>query len=743
MVNEQRSSRRRRKLPIERSSQGNTLAAVEDFSFNTNNTHNSTKTKSQSNLGGDDTDCPTLQHLKCDLSRISSNPIKESRLINVIARASASFPHRSSVGSLLLEEKISEILNISRGCFKSVSYDDGGGVQSESFCYLRICIHCLRAIGPLLKEKRLNGMAATSIKVLYHCILACEKLSMGELKKDKENKTSQDAEILLDATVVCIAGYQVLGMLLGKLITPPNSEDRKQLVYICPYPNFELGSKDLENIARDDMKLPLQSIIKIVTQSSICMSKMLWKTCLCMFLSMDLGIEKSKWEYHNVIQFGDHFREMVTTAFPSSKKPSSFIGICKGIICSIVCAWNTMLYNDFIRSKNEECIEDSIQVAVQAYKSLTEWATEIESCFQKGYFSKVKDTFDQNQIMKESVKLRGGAVLVLMLQHRCRSGEWAIKPLPLVIEYCQRSTWKVIWGKACTLAKKASIHYASYCSKGGETRELLQFHENIGDTLDRTALHMQKVELCYIEYCAYRATHYARSNKGVQKCALPTSKSCDDIYNHLPFPYASRIKGVAVILGPFYAALASVHHLPLLNIGSAKDLDTVLKKIIKNFTEEFFQSQNECDVVLFKTCYQLFSTLPVFQLAFNFINDPAAILDYDEYQKMIVIGNILGEIVAPLNIAMATKDIDDKYLEKGSDAYLRSASLFNHLGHAPPDETNANSMNENFIDKSDIYMSQCFSIHLRKPSSASRYEVIGKVSRPFISNTIFCVEVTS
>ena len=141
----------------------------------------------------------------------------------------ASFPNSSPVGKLLLEEKVPEIINISKVCFKSLSCSDSDGNKPDfvkSCCYLRNTIHCLRTVTPMLltssgapeKNEKINDRVETAVKLLYHCILASEKISNDELKKEEENKASCEEEIVLHTAVICMAGYQVLGILLDMLL---------------------------------------------------------------------------------------------------------------------------------------------------------------------------------------------------------------------------------------------------------------------------------------------------------------------------------------------------------------------------------------------------------------------------------------------------------------------------------------------------------------------------------------------
>jgi hypothetical protein len=85
------------------------------------------------------------------------------------------------------------------------------------------------------------------------------------------------------------------------------------------------------------------------------------------------------------------------------------------------------------------------------------------------------------------------------------------------------------------LAKKASIHYASYSSKIEDYGELFNFYEIIGDALDESIQYVEKQELCYIEYCADRAIHCVESMKanGIHNMA---TNHPDAIFCQLPFP---------------------------------------------------------------------------------------------------------------------------------------------------------------------------------------------------------------
>jgi hypothetical protein len=603
----------------------------------------------------------------------------------------------------------------------------------------------LTSSGAPEKNEKINGRVETAIKLLYHCILASEKISNDELKKEKENKTSFDGEIVLHTAVICMAGYQVLGILLDMLLPGKLSsflrENQQNIVDLYPSPQLERWVAILPTSFSGYMNLPLNRIVKIATQSSLCMSKIFWKACIC--LSTDLEANDGNqmsicWENLNLMQFGDHFRELLTASFPYSDRHStkqcrdvcSFIEIYREIITSTVASWNVLLNMEPSDFHKNERIDNPIQVIVQAYKSLTECASEIESIF------------DQKEIMKQSLHLRRDATLVLLLQYRCRIRGWTKLPDTFIVKHMQCSAWSHIWIKACNLAKKASIHYASYSSKIEDYGELFNFHEIIGDALDESIQYVEKQELCYIEYCAYRAIHCVESMKanGIHNMA---TNHPDAIFCQLPFPYMGKSEGLAFFLASFYAAVAAVHHVPLQNIVNLENLEDLTETITNKFLKEFLEMENIIDANFLKIGYRLFSNLPLFQIAFDFMNDPPSTVDFLEFKRIVTIGIILGEIVAPFNVMMSSRENDKKYLEKACDAYMRAAGLFNILEDVSYSTNGTNLSKRSFIEKSDNYMSKCYSILSKSPNSVitSRFEVTGKVriSMIFMSIKMFSI----
>ena len=733
MVNGARSSRRRRKLPATPLTVKSSLSSpvVEDFSYSAEKNYQSIDESHA---------CYTLKQLQYDTSRISPHSILTTKVMSVIANASVSFPNQSPVGYLLLEEKIPEMINISKVCFKSSSCsgsDDDKPGFVKSCSYLRIAIHCIRAITPILltssgAPEKNDRIVETAVKLLYHCILASEKMSNDEFKKDKENKTIGNERILLETAVICIAAYQVLGLLLDELLPGKLSSvrEKQNIVDLCPSPQLERWEDISQSTVSRYTNLPLNKIVRITTQSSLCMSKIFWKACV--HLSMDKQSNgrnrlSINWDELNLMQFGDQFRKLLVKSFPSSYIHSttqcgdvySFIGVFRGIITSTVASWNALLNTD----SEFEKMDDPIQGIMQAYKSLTECASEIES------LSDQKGGSDQKEVLTQSLSLRRDAILILLLQYRRRNRGWMSLPHSFRVKQAQCSAWSHVWIKACNLAKKASMHYASYSSREKVPGELLHFHEAIGSVLDEAVQYFEKVDLCYIEYCAYRALHCIGSMKtnGIHNM---TATHADAVFCQLPFPYMGKVEGSSFFLAPFYAAVASMYHVPLQNIINIEELEKLMETIANKFLTEFLESESITETNFLKTGYRLLSNLPLFQSAFDFMSNPPSAIDFVDYQRIVTIGIILGEIVAPFNMHMSSRENSNKFLEMAGDAYIRAAGLFNVLEDVSYSTNGTTSLKRSFVEKSDKYMCKCYSIHIQKASNSidtSRVEVVGKV----------------
>lgn len=229
---------------------------------------------------------------------------KENRsLLDCIARRSGS--KTTIEGALLLEEKMSGVLNACKMCTKQAQEESSA---TKSLACLRVSTHCLRAISTISQETK---MQESVIRILYHSIVATSKLCT---KKD----------VACEAGALNLALFHCLGQVLLKYTH--SSRDMaiqfiktEKIHNIFPAPQRSMGTNDKCTLSVLQLfKIVVRSILEVAKSLEVSVSPAAlraWRN----ELGDDNGDDVVEWMQRNTDYVGLTENLMLETFVPNVK----------------------------------------------------------------------------------------------------------------------------------------------------------------------------------------------------------------------------------------------------------------------------------------------------------------------------------------------------------------------------------------------------------------------------------------
>lgn len=214
-------------------------------------------------------DAKTIENALREANESAGKLISSASLLKIISRASAvasdsmfggsnsdsnnDQPHAQVIeGIILLEEKVGDVLSVVKKCLRvatsgsassssssktpkkpsssATTKADGNSEKSQPIgqddkvTHLRLAVHCLRAVCPLIASavtssggnavgKREGQMIENTIRLLYHAIVASEDVFTGA----PSSSSSSSLVVRIDAANLCLSSCAVLSNLMNSL----------------------------------------------------------------------------------------------------------------------------------------------------------------------------------------------------------------------------------------------------------------------------------------------------------------------------------------------------------------------------------------------------------------------------------------------------------------------------------------------------------------------------------------------
>jgi len=691
-----------------------------------------------------------------------SNPIPSQKLLITISNASTAFPNGASDGKgmILLEEKQMDVINTARRCILSASSMDmdtksgtemGTGKEFEDpLAFLRTATRCLRSVVPILlvssslssAHSKSTGDGVTMvIKLLYHCIATAET-TQKRIYTNMRNETGINdslQESFLDASHVCLYGYQMLGYLLsncldGYVTYPIRMEEYSSMTF--PIPVFGEMNEMQSSARLKEIGLSIHQIIKLSTQSILAVGSVL--NCLVKAFTMqylesngvgsDISLDRV---LHSLLNLGAD-EEEDECGLPNVHMDTfvSCINSLRYLICQIAVPWSIVSLTLDTCDKDQE--QASLGFLSKGSKVLLDTASFAEKTCSSIKQDRLVDCFQ-----RQSLLLQQDSIIILLGHFQKDEGRWISVD---ELENCEDRGGFMSsksFAKACASAMRAAI---SYSARDISASVLTTFHKIVGSVLDEVAKKYQTLDDNYIEYSIYRAMQLAVDEEISWKIKHLNEKSGKNILSAFPFPFCRRIQrhkedsAKFAILAVLFLCIASKHSIHINDNGMGNL--AIMEDVIENFRNNVLLNDGLVDSRTLLLAHRSFSKLKLQTFAVEQMKTMDNEKTFEECRWAYIAARVLGECMGPLNfIMMKTLQTDrSKYFSLALDCYLRGANLMDGLSNQSNlclGDDNV-SCEEVCLHKSDTFVERCRQLSLCSP--AKNYNpIIGNLAKT-ISN---------
>lgn len=662
-------------------------------------------------------------------------------LVDVVARASESFPSPPSSGVFLLEESSFQIIEMARKCIRWVNESsrrttldldargatkDMQDMPGDLFCkisqelsVLRISIHCLRAIshGMLLSmtdNKRGHKKVALIIKLLFHEISiakdihACIFKQQMEQMRDHGHNHVVVREIFVDTCMICFHGYYLLGMFLSRVFLGSSGETKMVMFHTAfpiPFDGEETSTAFMNESILSDKELPTRQLCKIATQSSLSLASVMHHICRMLFLPSAL-VENDKIDEKGSLEDFKIFKDVaIWSVFGSDglyenhdnkekeqedKKEEeedclhydwrlSFIDCFRNFISRIMAPWmvQTILQDISHTTMTEANVQDALLTPSKVSQMLLNVASLLEKSCN------IEETCDMTEKLhqRQSLMLQQDSIMLLLLHWKsCSHRGWiSVGGDGQSNPFIQRILVG-IFGKCCTAAVRAASTYAA--SRDPNHLVLSHFHRRVGGVFDQISHENDLLDSHYMEYCAHRSLHISQGHsESLQiewtKIYCCESKTCSASFCTL-LPFSHR--SYRCLNGNPELSIMALFHLCLVAKKSFKMFERrEIDTVIKSFQLKVTKSN---DSKLLMLSHKILSKLKLQSCSSDeLLNSPKT---KENYQLIYIVLQVLSKCYGPLNISimervnMADKD---KYLHLAValECYLKSAVLMDGI----------------------------------------------------------------
>lgn len=543
--------------------------------------------------------------------------IPSSSLLKIIARASAVasdsiFGSSNDIndqqhaqvfeGIIVLEEKVGDVLSVVKKCLRVATSGSASSssssktpkkssssrkaentiAQDEKAAHLRLAVHCLRAVCPLIASavissggnavgKREGQMIENAIRLLYHAIVASEDVFTGA--PASTSSSSSSLVVRMDAAGLCLSSCAVLSHLLNRL-----GMARRGFV--------EKGCIDVDNVRPPSpllvvlMNVPTDRLGEVGPMTAVQLAKIGAQSLLssCTVLaslfvdttveSSAISSEKDGSSSSDHQRLGDEFGFLLVDANIMSRSTENCrempISSFQLLIRSVAPSWLNVLVND----ASKEGIDGALSYTKRYQRLLWDTAARLDKKVSKmSSRSKGKEVSDGDMATKGGLHisrlvlcLRGDSILVSLAMpsgvdashHELQiditsSADLRAAILEDRLSHGCECAWKSATTYAQGVAAAFSLDPTWYGGLGrpddanrANEYALVQFHQRVGGTIDalvqarlscRSKTCDQKAlppPFSYIEYCANRAIHVGPER---QRVATKIMEGHDDKEN--------------------------------------------------------------------------------------------------------------------------------------------------------------------------------------------------------------------
>ena len=558
-------------------------------------------------------DAKTIENALREANESAGKLISSASLLKIISRASAvasdsifggsnsdsnnDQPHAQVIeGIILLEEKVGDVLSVVKKCLRvatsgsassssssktpkkpsssATTKADGNWEKSQSIgqddkvTHLRLAVHCLRAVCPLIASavtssggnavgKREGQMIENSIRLLYHAIVASEDVFTGA----PSSSSSSSLVVRMDAANLCLSSCAVLSNLMNSLgmvrrgfvdkgytdvdnVQPPST----LLVVLMNVPTDRLGEVG-PMTAVQLAKIGAQSLLSSCT---VLASLFLDSTVESSAIRSERGGSSSSDHQRLADQFGFSLVDADVMGQSNETCREMPISSFQLLIRSVASSW----LNVFVKDASKEGFDGALSYTKRYQRLLWDTAARLEKKVSKmSSQSKKKegnnggDTATQRRLHfgRLVLCLRGDSILASLAMpggvdasHRelqvdiISSADLRAAILEDRLSHACECAWKSATTYVQSVVAASSLDPTWYGGLGrpddanrANEYALVQFHQRAGRTIDafvqaRLSCRSKKCDpkapsppFSYIEYCANRAVHVGPKHQRV------------------------------------------------------------------------------------------------------------------------------------------------------------------------------------------------------------------------------------
>ena len=600
---------------------------------------------------------------------------------------------------------------------KTFSHDE----LDISLALLRITNHCLKHAIPIIpsiknQKSRKEHIKVTKIliKMIYYVMTSLEDMSMmhvggGDSQQGwRINETNEN--ILVMISLLMVSSFQMLGLLLQFLSSNPNEyendhdnaiQDTNHLEHWFPMP---IQYADCSGENDDDEELSNEDLTKVTIQCIIAMSIVLWNIHIAvvqhnLYHDEIESSSSSSFKRNFEQNFGlihcsmieDIKRKSIRQGKHESADENNTFDIpFRSLLCSKALPWIKSL---LLQGSNDQ-VQTCLSFLSRIKNLLLDGASQLEQIFQDFNMDN-NDMEQQNELcainnakwlLNQGFILQQDSIMVQLLCERDVSNDWKSYVSMVKNNHIDLVAFDIEkrFEKACMCASNYSIRFDNRM-KRLETSpfELGNFHQIVGARLDECACHFNEVFICYIQYCADRASHLQKKSF-VRDTDIQHDDKC--IFSHFQYQYGhgqeaccsaalqSPYSGFEALLALVYTVITVKNSLSCNEQIECSSID----KSIDYFKKEVLDSPR-IDGFL-STCHSILSRLQLNSLAISLLKQiKEGKLCVDEMHSLILLGRIIGECYAPLTLLIAKQSVNAqnraRFLQTSVETYFRAAGL--------------------------------------------------------------------
>jgi hypothetical protein len=601
----------------------------------------------------------------------------------VNAVASASWSLGPSEYMLILEENTTKLINIAKQCLKVLSSftssnatkksssntsSDGGAKDDLEMALLRVALHSLRSILPILLESESDpSKLQVVLKLFYHCVVisgdACQRSFQSFASSSSRKKNVLK---VMAYAIICLGAYEGL----GACIMPRNENSAPNKRGTVAWDEL------LPAIGKDDKAttkiLPHIQLVRIAMESALCASSSLLNMSLVSLRVGLLGINEL-WaipdEFHFVASV------LVETCSDEEQKNPMFLKLLLHV------AYPYVMQSLYISAEDGDSPNfnaGALRHVTKVFRILWDGASSVEEvCSLKNSIALRTSCF----------QLRKDGILFILRALKSVFAHRQELPRENSMSIYEEEVYSLFDRASLSAMKSVGI----FDKAPGITQEiqdkksaLLHFHDVVGNALDCIATYLcsgrslrEEIPLpsSYYEYCVYRSIHRWRLQGLVQSDDKPPHLYHGRSATRAINKNAESLVSICTFT-IIHIVLRALHRLKI-DTETMEISDSDYQQAIANFDAVVLDSVSPSN---HSRCRSLLLMIDLQREATNIIStDQTDNSHCGKEQCIALLASVIGNCFAPLDAKLSLSTNDQtkclNFRLSCADSCVKSASL--------------------------------------------------------------------